>query len=255
MGSFDEIFEIDRRLRTGKLESQLATLKQLPSLVLSLHSDPIGLGTLLVRLADFFLSARNELRVCVVRALKACVPHIQDLPGHGEEIVRRLGVLWDSNDVYARSLVVKVYGYLARGLANCNGAIYRIHQSLLSPHEEEHEAAVLAALAFLKAKPQCLRQFADALLRLWRQLPRESFLRPLLLEAFDRESECATTELSIYHHLARDLNNFEPQQVEQIITLLTKICIRTGFLISDHQILLNHYDSHAQVDEIKALFG
>lgn len=246
---FNEIFEIDRCLRTGKFDTQVATLKRLPPLIAALSSDPVNLGTLLLRLTDFFVSTNNELRTWVTRSLKSCGarPLSQDLPGHGEEIVRRLGVVWDSNDVYARSLVVQIYGCLAAGIATCAGAIYRIRQSLLAPHEEEYEAATMATLALLHVRSSCLSHLADALLWLRHRLDPQSFLHPPLLEALGQDPRCAHTNLLIYQHLVAELeaNANVQRDAPPVLAILASICHRTGFHHPQHQALLERFGGRA----------
>lgn len=246
---FNEIFEIDRCLRTGKFDTQIATLKRLPTLITALSSDPVNLGTLLLRLTDFFLSTNNELRTWVARALKSSVARhrlSQDLPGHGEEIVRRLGIVWDSNDVYSRSLVVQIYGCLAAGIATCAGAIYRIRQSLLASHEEEHEAAIMAALAFLHVRSSCLPHFADALLWIRCRLAPGSFLHAPILDALGRDPQCAHTNLLIYQHLVAELEarvGAAPsrEDTQPILAILAAICHRTGLYHPQHQALREQF--------------
>lgn len=170
----DQLFELDKKLRTGRYSQQVEAISSLDSYLGGMQHVPLVLSTAWLRLADFFSSptTSNELRTHLVAALySSCSGRCTKggLGGHASEIIRRLGALWASNDVLARSLVLRFYGALAPAVADKAEVLYRVHESLLGQNqqEEEMDAALEAAHALVQA---CARvagpALADALLSL-----------------------------------------------------------------------------------------
>lgn len=185
--AFDEIFEIERRLRTGRLEVQILALNQIPDLLTRVKSLPLAVSTIFLRLADHFCTSSHEIRILVTRTVEMCMEYTGMAQPHSEEIVRRLGIVWESNDVSGRALVVRFYGLLADCLAEKGEAVYRVQQSLLSIHEEEYEAAAIAALQLAQRNTNIVvAVVADASLHLLQRIGPFSFLRPKLLDLLSK---------------------------------------------------------------------
>lgn len=170
----DQLFELDKKLRTGRYTQQIEAISRLDSYLEGMQHVPLVLSTAWLRLADFFSSptTSNELRTHLVVVLfSSCSGKCtkEGLGGHAPEIIRRLGALWASNDVLARSLVLRFYGALAPAIADKAEVLYRVQQSLLGENQQEEEidAALEAAHALIQACAQVAGPaLADALLSL-----------------------------------------------------------------------------------------
>jgi hypothetical protein len=242
--SFDEvIFELDKNLRSGRIEIQLAALSNIPAFLSRTESE-IAASTVYLRLADYFCSAAAEQQVVVLRILKQCKEFCSKATLHAEEMVRRLSVIWDSNDVRGRASVLCFYGYL--GVAENAEAIWRIQQSLCSIHEEEYESAVLAASMLAEKAPKfVLSIIADAAMRLLIHVGPFSFLHPKLLYILSLPSGDFRLEEMIYASLS------EQELTPHVVTALTRIALRVETVIEEYIDLLSSRNLSCEIEAIR----
>lgn len=200
--AYNELFEFDRKLRTGKYAQQLEALAALPLFMEHIQGFPLVISTAFLRFTDFFCSAPNELRCLILQALKACFHYAGNIDTHADEIIRRLGVVWESNDVMAKSMVVRFYGLLAEGIVDRAEALYRVQQSLTSEYDEEVDAAIFAVSCFVTYDAKRVIPFiADAALRVLRSSSIYSNRLPKILKVFTEPTFDSKTESLILQQL------------------------------------------------------
>lgn len=224
--ALEQIFQIDRQLRTGKAETQLGTLQSLPLIFQRLSSSPVAIDTIYLRLVDFFCSASNEMRLAVTQTMRVCRSYAERIDNNAEEMQRRLGVVWSSNDVLGRVLILKVIAYTAPAMAKLAEAVYRVAQSMRAEHEEEHEAAAFAALEIVKCEPRQVNHFVDVAVVLLGRSHRYSTLRTTLLSLLAVPSFDGAMEQSVYDQLDRITHEQEGEEDDRIVALMTTICLR-----------------------------
>ena len=204
--AYDELFELDRRLRTGKYKSQIEAIVSIPLFFQKIQSDPVLIGTTYLRIVDYFCGSTNELRSHLLRSLFQGEIHLYSkslASTQAEEMVKRLGVVWESNDILAKSLVVRFYGLLSEGLASNNaaraGVLYRIGESLSSIHDEEVDSALDTTLCLVNALDANLvvTVVVDALLKILHSSSIFSHRIPKLLTIFSIPSYDAPSDLQI----------------------------------------------------------
>jgi hypothetical protein len=147
----EQLFNLDRKLKTGKYESQLEALSCFPNYIKTYQHNQFNA---LLRLIDYFCHAKNDLRWEVVQTFKAL--KIKEV--EFQELVDRLGTVWDSNDSVGRAFVIEIYGILG---CDCAEAIYRTQISLASEYFEERDAAVETAKKFVLKNQDNFRHFCN----------------------------------------------------------------------------------------------
>ncbi|PJF19433.1 hypothetical protein PSACC_00775 [Paramicrosporidium saccamoebae] len=219
--TFDEIFEIERKLRTGTPDIQAVALASIP--LLMSNCAPLSVSNLFFRLTSHFLTVRDP---AIVQTFRLCAPYSMHLGLHAEEMVRRLGVVWDSNDVRARGMVLCIYGWLADGCTGVAEAVWRVQQSMGREGEEEYEAAVMAAQKMVQVDPQrVLSAVADNALALYCRLGQYSFLRPKILQVLSFPSGDCNLEKTIFYTLAAQISQ-EAVFRTVLFETLTSIALR-----------------------------
>ena len=174
----DVVMELDRGLRAVDLAKQLETVDGIPGIFERARKGQNF--ALLMKLSEHFRCSNNEIRGSIAKALnKALIdPSVQ-----ADEIVKRLIMVWESNDVYARAHVLDVFTALSLILGNSVEAHYRVMQSLYSDYEVEFEAATNAALALSKSSfGRFVVMAFDAVLYRIDQSQSDSFIVDTLLQ-------------------------------------------------------------------------
>lgn len=231
---FDEIFEIERKIRTGRPDAQLNALSSIPNCMATV--SPLAVGTLYLRIVDFFVASQNETRLAIVNTIRQCQKYSKNIGAHSEEIVRRLGVIWESNDGRARVLVLRMFGYMANGLATVPEAIYRVQQSLNSLMEDEYEAALMSSLEISLVSPVFVVEIiADSLISLYNRIGPYSFLRPKILQILGLRTDNWQLERWIFFEIVR---SSEKIFIEQRLLSLFNIASRCQSLRQSFEELL-----------------
>jgi hypothetical protein len=240
--TFDEIFEIERKLRTGTPDVQAVALASIP--LLMSQCAPLSVSSLFFRLTSHFLTVRDP---AIVQTFRLCAPYSMHLGLNAEEMVRRLGVVWDSNDVRARGMVLCIYGWLADGCTRVAEAVWRVQQSMGRKDEEEYEAAVMAAQRMVEVDPQrVLSAVADNALSLYSQLGQYSFLRPKILQILSFPSGDCSLEKMIFHKLAAQISQ-ETVYKKLLFETLTNIALRIESLALPCLEILTQHDMDTAV--------
>lgn len=137
-------------------------------------------------------------------------------------------MVWDSNDGLARALVLRAFGYLAGGVVNVPGAIYRIQQSLISTSESEYEAALQAALEMSVSSPSfVVPVLAESILYLYKNVSSFSFLRPKILQILSLRTNSWRVERMIFYSL---LNIREDFFLREYLETMMQIVLRSQSL-------------------------
>lgn len=234
----DQLFELDKRLRTGRYIQQIEAISNLASYLENMRHVPLVLGTAWLRLADFFSSSStsNELRAHLVAVLAAtCFDDYArgGLGGHVSEIVRRLGGLWTSNDVLARSLVLRFYGALASAVADKAEVLYRVQQSLLGKdqQEEEIDAALHTAHRLVQTCAHIAGPaLADALLSLFFASSVYSHRIDKIMSTLSIPTGSVATELLVARELTRWCTE-HPDSAKAAVACLEAIKDRLGLTL------------------------
>lgn len=247
----EQIFQIDRQLRTGKADTQLVTLQKLSETFERLSASPLAVDSIYLRLVDFFCSSGNEMRICVIQALRTCQCHAHRIESNAEEMQRRLGMVWGSDDVLGRTLTLKFMAYTAPAMAKSAEAVYRVAQSMRAEHEDEHEAAALAALEIVKRDPAQVRHFVDAAMMLLTKSHRYSSSRTNLLYLLGFSSFDATLERMVYDRLGQIIAEHGLDD-DRLVQLMTSICIRLEAVVEQHLVFLSRLGD-AGKDQIQCI--
>lgn len=244
--AYDELFELDRRLRTGKYKVQIDTIVSIPLFFHKIQSDPVLISTTYLRIVDYFCGSTNELRYHLLHTLFQGEMHLYSkflTSTQTEEMVKRLGVVWESNDILAKSLVVRFYGLLTEGLASNSaaraGVLYRIGESLSSIHDEEIDAALEATICLVNALDASLVVIVlvDTLLKVLRASSIFSHRIPKLLAIFAIPSYDASSDLQILCELQSWKHSYPTSLYknadEQTKKLISNIIERLGITAYD----------------------
>lgn len=248
--TFDEVFDLDRCLRTGSHASQAAALKSLPERLSRIASSVSALTTVHLRLIDYFCSTTNDMRLQLVQAIRASQDYTQLIKATGGEMARRLGGIWDSNDVQGRVCVLYLVAALSPLLVDQPTVIYRIRQSMISECEDEYEAAVQTCLMFVQLDPTTVVTWADALLVIFHhRISVYSHLRPKILSLLSVETLCIRTETMIYASLAEKATDSDID----VLDVLTKVALRHEHLLRSHQELCQRFNLETGLAKISPL--
>lgn len=232
----DELFEFERCFKAGQREE---ALQRFPTLLTRMGARSTLIGLAFLRFTDLFIQSSNDWRRRLLLLLRqpTCQNNIPYAEGQADEIVRRLGNLWESNDEMARVGVIRFYGLMSVVTAGRTEVIYRIRISLtsLSQSEEEVDIALWAAtkLAMVDA-PRVIPPLIDVLLYIWQNSHPASHRRTLLysilpLPTFDLHSDAFILTVMREAH---------PPHDTQLQSLINQIKRRSSLLYNKNNILL-----------------
>ncbi|XP_065192843.1 integrator complex subunit 7-like [Sycon ciliatum] len=141
--SEDFIVELDSKLRCGRLGSQCEAIVGLPAIFDS-HPFPTLVNAVFLKMAEFFRTGSNFLRLCMVKVTELCCHHLSKIHS-ADEVVRRFSATLHSNDPFARALALRELGVLALLTAEQVTVQQSVRQALEAHEKVEVDAAIFAA--------------------------------------------------------------------------------------------------------------
>lgn len=138
--------ELDKGLRSDKVGEQCDAIVRFPRLF-ERYPFPVLINASFLKLADVFRIGNNFLRFCVLRVCQQSEKHLDKISSV-EEFVKRIFVVYHSNDPVGRALCLRTLGSLAGIIPENQQVHHCIRRSLDSHDNAEVEASIYAASQF-----------------------------------------------------------------------------------------------------------
>jgi len=151
------LWELDKGLRSGKVEDQCEAIVRFPALFVK-YPYPILVNSAFLKLADVFREGTNFLKICVLKVIQESSKHLDKIL-NVDEIVRRVYSVIHANDPVARAITLRVFGSISSIISDRKNIHFSIRSSLDSHDQVEVEAAIFATKAFCRQS----KQFAEGI--------------------------------------------------------------------------------------------
>lgn len=138
--------ELDKALRATKIGDQCEAIVRFPRLF-EKYPFPILVNSSLLKLAEVFRVGNNILRLWILKVCEQTDKHLDKILNI-DEFVRRIFIVYSSNDPVARGLALRTLGAVARIIPEKEQVHHAIRQSLDSHNSVEVDAAITAAMQF-----------------------------------------------------------------------------------------------------------
>jgi integrator complex subunit 7 len=133
-------------LRSTKVGEQCEAIVRFPKLF-EKYPFPILINSSFLKLAEFFRTGSNLLRLWVLRVCQQSEKHLEKIL-NVDEFVKRIFMVIHSNDPVARSLTLRTLGAVACVIPESEQVHHSIRRALDSHDTVEVEAAVFASVQF-----------------------------------------------------------------------------------------------------------
>lgn len=138
--------ELDKALRATKIGDQCEAIVRFPRLF-EKYPFPILVNSSLLKLAEVFRVGNNILRLWILKVCEQTDKHLDKILNI-DEFVRRIFIVYSSNDPVARGLALRTLGAVARIIPEKEQVHHAIRQSLDSHNSVEVDAAITSAMQF-----------------------------------------------------------------------------------------------------------
>lgn len=196
-----------------------------------------------LKLGDTFQRGDNLLRYCACKVMGSTRLQLSRV-FNVQRLVKRIHVVFESNDPVARSLAVRAFSSMSELLVSNSRVHSDLRNALSSPNEDEALACVLCVSDFAAASPSfalrsvsLLESFITAL-----ETPMDTRVRLIrALRFMHRDRECALHAMSI---LERAAEQFPADEVVcACLHVQTSLSIRTSLHVEQHAHQLLRYIS------------
>lgn len=156
LDEFNELFDLERRLRSESIYTSLGVFAEF----FKKHENNFKILTAsIIRLLDYFKSSNNYIRFKIIIFLNENVNSKEFLLENPEELIKRLASLYESNDTFARTMILKIFEIFSKSLRNDTSVQYRILVSLKSEDHEELNQAMNTLISFMPISSKDMHKF------------------------------------------------------------------------------------------------
>ncbi|KAI8823165.1 uncharacterized protein EV422DRAFT_523594 [Fimicolochytrium jonesii] len=140
---FNELVALDRGFKSLRLDEQIQSVLKFIEFFQKYDSASV-VGPGFIKLAEYWRTSNNIVRQYIFKVIKHSTGALVHL-SNADDVLRRIAVLLTSNDVLARTLTLRVLGYMAVIAVNNFEVHHGIRLMLDSKDSMEVEAALFAA--------------------------------------------------------------------------------------------------------------